>query len=217
MWPPCQLPCVLPRTRHLSPSLFLVLPSHGRLTQTPLLQVQSQPFPSSPLPPPSFNVPHQEGHLVVPYSRSPACGLPEMDAEPVNLDIWLIKFVVLAPSESRPCTLSYLLPAMFQSPSLRQGLGQAMTTARWQTAQTSPCSRPGAGLCPSLSTALRQNRDSLTKQDVWGVSPRPQPQLEGTSVRSPALPEPRSTTGGSYCPQGASALFEKSLWGSMDI
>ena len=33
--------------------------------------------------------------------------------------------------------------------------------------------------------------------------------LEGTSVRSSVPPEPRSIAGGSYCPQGAPALFEK--------
>ena len=91
VWPPCQLPCILPRLRHPSPSFLFVLPSHGRLTQTPLPQVQLQPRPSSLSPPPSVNVPHQDGYLVVPYSRSPACGLPEAGVEPVNLDIWLIK------------------------------------------------------------------------------------------------------------------------------
>ena len=70
--------------------------------------------------------------------RSPACGLPEAGVEPVNSDTWLIKFVVPASGESRPRTISYLLPAMFSSPSLRQGLGQAKITENGRLLRAAP-------------------------------------------------------------------------------
>ena len=120
VWPPCQLPCILPSPAASLALIPLRLALHGRLSQIPLPQVQLQPCSSSLSPPPPLQcsssrwAPGRPSHL----PRSPACGLPEAGVEPVNLDIWLIKIrgarprqIAAAHNQLPPaCNVSITLP-----------------------------------------------------------------------------------------------------------